>query len=203
MGRPQRVEVPQGFYHAHTRGNNRQDIYFGNWSGRLFVRELERTSRRHGWRVLAYCLMPNHYHVVFQIDERLSSGMEELNGRFARTSNRVNARMNHVFGARFTSHVIEDDDYLLAAIRYVLRNPVMSGHVKRAENWRWSSMRATLALELAPACLDTAFVLRYFGSRPQAARARFREWVNADPSTPASVPGTGEAPLRIGRAQSP
>jgi hypothetical protein len=44
MGRPARIEVPDGYYHVHMRGNDRQDIYFGNWSGRLFLRELERPS---------------------------------------------------------------------------------------------------------------------------------------------------------------
>lgn len=180
MGRAPRLEVPQGFYHVHTRGNRKQDIYFGNWSGRLFVRELERASRRHGWRILAYCLMPNHYHLVLQIDERLSKGMEGLNGRFARISNRINGRINHLFGARYTSHLIEDEEYLLNGIRYVLRNPVRSGFVKRAEDWRWSSMRPTLGLAHPPACLDTAFVLAIHGSRPHVARARFREWINSD-----------------------
>ena len=200
MAREPRIETPQGFYHAHVRGNNKQDIYFGNWSGRLFVRELERASRRHGWRVLAYCLMRNHYHLVFQIEERLSSGMKELNGRFARISNRANGRINHVFGSRFTSHPIEDEEYLLTSIRYVLRNPIRAGHVERAENWRWSSMRPTLALEHAPACLDSAFVLRFFGSKPHLARKRFREWVNAE-EAPTVTDRNRERPK--GPAQSP
>src|SRR5438552_14443256 len=46
MGRSPRIEVPDGYYHVHTRGNDRQDIYFGNWSGRLFLRELERATAR-------------------------------------------------------------------------------------------------------------------------------------------------------------
>ena len=113
-------------YHVHTRGNDRQALYFGNWSGRLFVRELERAALRHRWRILAYCLMTNHYHLVLKIDERLSAGMCELNGRFATTSNWVNKRKDHLFGRRFTSHLIEDDPYLLASVRYVLLNPVRS-----------------------------------------------------------------------------
>jgi len=76
-----------GYYHVHTRGNDRQDIYFGNWSGRLFLRELERAAVRHEWRILAYCLMQNHYHLALQLGEaRLSDGMYELNDRFAGTS---------------------------------------------------------------------------------------------------------------------
>lgn len=195
MGRPHRIEVPGGFYHVHTRGNDRQAISFGNWSGRLFAREIKRAARRHGWRILAYCLMTNHYHVVFQIDERLSAGMCELNGRFAKISNWVNKRRDHLFGARFTSHLIEDDAYLLESVRYVLLNPVRSGAVERPERWRWSSTRALLGFESAPPWLDVEFVLGYFGATPELARTRFRAFLLDGIGRPVPVPGTeGGAP---------
>jgi REP-associated tyrosine transposase len=189
MGRQPRIEFPGGYFHAHARGNDRQAIYFGNWSGRLFVRELERASRRQGWRILSHCLMPNHYHAVLQIgDAGLSRGMCELNGRFARISNWVNNRTDHVFGARFTSHVIEDDAYLLAAIRYVLLNPVRK-YGGDPRKWRWSSLRATLGLELAPACLDAGWVLGQFSSNPVTARKEFLEFIDAGRDVRV-VPGT-------------
>ena len=179
--------MPGGYYHVHVRGNDRQPIYFGNWSGRLFVRELERASQRHGWRILAYCLMPNHYHLVLQIgDAGLSRGMCELNGRFATISNWVNKRSNHLFGSRFTSHLIEDDAYLFAAVRYVVCNPCRkSGTDPR--RWRWSSMRATVGLE-HPGCLDVAWILSHFGPKPAVARRAFSEFVDAGRLAP--VPGT-------------
>jgi putative transposase len=190
MGRSARIEVAGGYYHVHTRGNDRQKIYFGNWSGRLFVRELERASRRHGWRILAYCLMPNHYHLVLQIgDGGLSRGMCELNGRVATISNWVNKRSDHLFGRRFTSHLIEDEEYLMAACRYVLLNPVRkSGTDPR--NWRWSSMRPTLGLDHPPACLDVSWILGHFGSTPQKARTVFSDFVDSGRDL-TSVPGTG------------
>jgi putative transposase len=198
MGRPPRIQVPGGFYHVHTRGNDQQAITFGNWSGRLFVRELKRAARRHGWRILAYCLMTNHYHVVFQIDERLSAGMCELNGRFATISNWVNKRRDHLFGRRFTSHLIEDDDYLLESVRYVLLNPVRSAAgVKRPEHWRWSSARATLGLDPAPAWLDVEFVLGYFGATPERARPRFYEFLLDGIGRPLTVPGTDRRAVQL------
>jgi putative transposase len=190
MGRPPRIQVPDGFYHVHTRGNDQQAIFFGNWSGRLLVREIKRAARRHGWRILAYCLMTNHYHVVFQIDERLSAGMCELNGRFATISNWVNKRRDHLFGRRFTSHLIEDDAYLLESVRYVLLNPVRSAGVTRPEHWRWSSTRAMLGLEPAPAWLDVDFVLGYFGATPETARRRFYAFLLEGIGRPLTVPGT-------------
>ncbi|MFL5925955.1 MAG: transposase [Gaiellaceae bacterium] len=177
MGRPLRIIVPGAYYHVHTRGNDGQAIYFGNWSGRLFVRELVRASLRHGWRIVAYCLMPNHYHLVLQVDEReLSDGMCELNSRFATKSNWRNKRSNHLFGARFTSHHIEDDAYLFAACRYVLLNPVRKTGMN-PRRWRWSSMRATVGVDPAPACLDVPWILGHFGSGPGAARTRFNDFV--------------------------
>jgi putative transposase len=189
MGRPPRIEIPGAYYHVHTRGNDGQAIYFGNWSGRLFVRELVRTSRRHGWRILAYCLMPNHYHLVLQInDAGLSDGMCELNGRFASISNWVNKRRSHLFGGRFKSHLIEDERYLMAATRYVLLNPYRkSGNDPR--NWRWSSMRATMGLVLPPSCVDVGWILSHFGANPARARKAFGEFV--DEGRPVRlVPGT-------------
>jgi REP element-mobilizing transposase RayT len=198
MGRPPRIQVPGGFYHVHTRGNDQQAISFGNWSGRLFVREVKRAARRHGWRILAYCLMTNHYHVVFQIDDRLSAGMCELNGRFARISNWVNKRKDHLFGRRFTSHLIEDDAYLLESVRYTLLNPVRSAGVKAPEQWRWSSTRAMLGLDPAPAWLDVEFVLGYFGATPEAARRRFYAFLLEGIGRPLTVPDATEGrPLTV------
>jgi REP element-mobilizing transposase RayT len=177
MGRHQRIETPDGFYHLHTRGNAGRPIYFGNWSGRLFVRELTRASLRHGWRVLAYCLMVNHYHLVVQIRDDLSNAMCEFNGRFARATNRINDCTDHVFGQRFVDHLIGDEAYLLTSCRYVLLNPVRKyGNDPIA--WRWSSYRATLGLAHSPGCLDVGFVLEQFGGRPNEARRRFRAFVD-------------------------
>ena len=195
MGRQPRIEVPDGWYHVHTRGNDRQDIYFGNWSGRLFVRELERASRRYAWRVLAYCLMPNHYHAVLQITDELSQGMCELNSRFSAISNWVNKRKNHLFGERFTSHPIEEESYLLESVRYVLLNPVRArGSIERAQDWRWSSMRPTLGLEHPPACLDVGFLLEHFGRSPPRARAAFRAFVASGVVDPVPTPSTATWP---------
>jgi REP-associated tyrosine transposase len=182
--------VPGAYYHVHTRGNDRGRIYFGNWSGRLFVRELERAALRYGWRILAHCLMENHYHFVAQIGEAgLSRGMCELNTRIAQTSNWRNKRTDHLFGKRFSSWIVEDDRYLFEVLRYVLLNPVRAGRVEDPRDYRWSSMRATLGLEHPPSFLDVGFVLGHFGRLPRA-RTAFAEFVDAGLGRPRPVPGT-------------
>jgi putative transposase len=193
MARRPRIEIPGASYHVTSRGNDRQRIYFGNWSGRLFVRELERAALRYGWRVFAYCLMTNHYHVVLQIDERgLSDGMCELNGRFARVSNWVNRRTDHLFGKRFYDRVIETDEHWQEACRYVLLNPVRGETGCRdPRQWRWSSLRPTLGLEHPPACLDVGEVLARFGRTPRTGRDQLWRFVRDGMAT-TPVPGTDE-----------
>ena len=192
MARRPRIEISGATYHVTTRGNDRQRIYFGNWSGRLFVRELDRAALRYGWRVFAYCLMTNHYHVVLEIGERgLSHGMCELNGRFARATNWVNRRNDHVFGKRFYDRVVETDDDWAQVCRYVFLNPMRSDTgCPDPRQWRWSSLRPTLGLEHAPASLDVGEVLGRFGRTPARGRKALWQFVRAGLAPPL-VPGTG------------
>src|SRR3954453_11243442 len=206
MGRPHRIEVPGGYYHVHTRGNDRQAIFFGNWSGRLFVRELERATRRHGWRILAWCLMTNHYHLVPQIGGAgLSNGMRELNGRFAIQLNLVNKPINHLFGQRFKAHLIEQDGHLLESSRYKLLNPVRAHAIGEPSHWRFSSMRAMVGLEPVPPWLDVDWVLSHFGASPEPARRVFLRFVadgigEPPPPVPGTVPAArGRPPTRESR----
>lgn len=179
MGRPRHVEEPNAIFHVTTRGNDRRDIFFGDWSGRLFVDELERASRRYGWRVIAYCLMTNHHHLVVRLPEPgLAAGMCELNGRFARMTNKQLARTDHVFGRRYWREEILTVDHLFEACRYVLNNPVdVIPGVADPTDWAWSSARATLGASHPPPFLDAAYILNEFSDDPVAARAGFAEFL--------------------------
>jgi putative transposase len=200
VARRPRIEIPGASYHVTMRGNDRQRIYFGNWSGRLFVRELDRAARRYGWRVFAYCLMTNHHHVVLQIGDRgFSHGMGELNGRFARATNLVTRRTDHLFGKRFFDRLIDDDGHWEEACRYVLLNPVRSQTgCDDPRRWRWSSLRATLGLDHPPACLDVGEVLARFGREPRSARDELWRFIREGMAAPPSVPGTDGTALSPG-----
>jgi putative transposase len=146
-----RIEVPYGYYHVVTRGNNKRRIYEDEHDREKFLVLLERIARRYGWLFYAYCLMGSHYHLVMQIAEvGLSRGMCELNTAYAVTYNLRHNQINHLFGRRFWSELITTDAYLLGACRYVVQNPVRAGLCATCGDWTWSSYRATIG-DAAPA----------------------------------------------------
>jgi REP element-mobilizing transposase RayT len=175
-----RIEVPGGFYHVCTRGNDRQAIFLSDLDRSLFLLLLKRAARRFGWTIYAYCLMTNHYHLLVQLGNAgFSKGMCELNGGYALTFNGRHGRSNHVFGRRFWSDLIETDSHLLAASRYIVLNPVRAGLRRKPEDWPWSSYRASAGLEHAPGFLAVGELLRLFARNPEVARHDYRSYVSA------------------------
>jgi REP element-mobilizing transposase RayT len=122
--RPRRELPHEGTYHVTTRGVARTATFRDADDYRRFLRLLAREVDRHDWRVHAFCLMPNHYHLVVETQLwRLSDGLQRLNGAYAQTFNRRHKRWGHLFGDRFASWVVEDDDHLRARSTTCFRTP--------------------------------------------------------------------------------
>jgi REP element-mobilizing transposase RayT len=172
-----RIEVPYGYYHVVTRGNNRQAIYVDDRDRERFLTLLGRVARRYGWLFHAYCLMGNHYHLVLQIAEAgLSRGMCELNTGHAITFNLRHGKVNHLFGRRFWSELITTDAYMLDACRYVLQNPIRAGICATCDEWKWSSYRATVGTAPAEPFLAVKATLDFVASGSHDQVARFRAY---------------------------
>jgi putative transposase len=177
MAYKHRDESP-GVHHITCRGNNKRSIFEDDDDRNCFLRMVARVALRYGWKLHAYCLMRNHYHLVIEIDERgMSRGFCELHTGYARTYNKRHGRVNHLFGKRYWSGRLDDDASLINACRYVVRNPVRAGLVDEPAAWRWSSYRATVGLALADVPLSTNELLTAFGRRRGGAVARFRDFV--------------------------
>ena len=180
MARPLRLEFSGALYHVTSRGNAKADIYVEDADRRIFLRILGSTIRRYRWVLHAFCLMGNHYHLLLETPQpNLSRGMRQLNGVYTQCFNRRHHRVGHVFQGRFTAILVERDTYLLELARYVPLNPVRAGFVTSAEQWPWSSYRASAGLEPAPPWLSLAAVLECFSPDPNRAALRFREFVCA------------------------
>jgi putative transposase len=144
-----------------------------------FLGCLERVVRRHRLACLAYCLMPNHVHLVVQtLDGGLSNAMKALNGRYALRFNRRYTSDAHLFKNRFGAVRQDDDEQFHWTIRYVLRNPVESGRCAELGDWPWSSYRASVGDVAPPRFLALRELLAYYGDTPRVAMRRFAESVD-------------------------
>jgi putative transposase len=130
--------------------------------------------------------MTNHYHLAVRTAEpNLAAGMHRLNALAAQRFNRRHGRVGHLFQGRYKARLLQDGDRLLAAIRYVVRNPVRAGLCERAEQWRWSSQPAILGL-VPPGRVRIDEVLCLFHSDRSTARNLYREFTDGeDDQTPA------------------
>jgi REP element-mobilizing transposase RayT len=145
MPRVPRSLLPDGYFHVTTRGVAKSAIYRDDADRRFFLRLILLTRKRYDWSFYALCLMDNHYHLVVDTPrERLSLGMQELNGTYAQAFNRKYRRWGHLFGDRFASRVVRDEQHLINVCAYVVQNPVRAGLCDRAVEWPWSHSRFEL-----------------------------------------------------------
>ena len=179
MPRPLRALVPGGIYHVTARGNRRQGTYLDDQDHRLFLALFESVTRRLRWETYAYCLMPNHYHLVLMTPEPdLSQGIQLVNGVYAQWFNRRHGFSGHLFQGRFHSVFVTSDYHLLELSRYLAQNPVRAGLCGSPSDWPWSSCRAVLGLARAPGFLVVERVLEHFGTDPDRARRAFHNFVH-------------------------
>jgi putative transposase len=177
---PLREIDPRGLVHVMSRGNFRQETFLDDIHYRRYVRLLERVAARWLWAVLDWCLIPNHFHLLIQLNRGgLSEGMRELNGGFSRWSNARTGRTGtgHLWKNRFKAVEIVEEGHFWEVIRYIPNNPVGPGLVARPEDWPWSGYRATVGLERPHPFHRPVELLRYFGARPQIAVVRYERFV--------------------------
>ncbi len=142
MPRHARQLSDSGIYHVMLRGVNRDAIFLEDDDFERFLQILAITKEVSGCKVLAYCLMTNHVHlVVCTMGEPIAIVMKRLGIRYAAWFNRKYGRVGHLFQDRFRSLPVETDEYFLTLLRYVWANPVEAHLVGRPEDYRWSSRR--------------------------------------------------------------
>ena len=134
-----RIEIAGATYHVIARGVDRRRIFSDDEDYETYTRLLGAVVKRQGWRLLAYCLMPNHVHLVLETPTtNLANGMQWLHGRYARLFNRRHKRRGHLFEARYLSPLVADDQ-LPRTVAYVAMNPVKAALCRTSDEWEWSS----------------------------------------------------------------
>ena len=143
MPRTARASVGGLCYHVINRGNARAEVFHTPTDYTAFRQLLGEAVERVGMRILAYCLMPNHFHLALwpRRDGELSQFMQWLLTAHVRRYHAVYHSSGHVWQGRYKAFPIQADAHLLTVLRYIERNPLRAGLVTRANDWRWSSAR--------------------------------------------------------------
>jgi len=178
MVRPLRLEFPGALYHVTARGNARENIYLCDEDRIRFLKFLEEEVRQQGWILYAYCLMDNHYHLLFETPlPNLCKGMQRFNGRYTQYFNRKHQRVGHVFQGRYKSILVEKESHLLELCRYMVLNPVRAKMVATPGDWRWSSYEETCAPPTHYSWLSVVAVQSQFAESVDEAIKFYREFV--------------------------
>lgn len=164
MGRPLRTAVGGLVYHVLNRANARIRLFEKAGDYEAFEQVMAEARERVPMRILSYCLMPNHWHMVLwpREDGELSDFIRWLTLTHTQRwhAHHHSAGSGHLYQGRFKSFVIQTDEHLLTVCRYVERNALRAKLVQRAEDWRWSGLwrrqfgdteaRALLSVWLVP-----------------------------------------------------
>lgn len=178
MTRPLRLEFHGAVYHLTARGDQREDIFLDDADRLIFLDLLAKEVHQQHWRLYAYCLMSNHYHLLIETPEgNLVNGMRRLNGVYTQVFNRRHGRVGHVLQGRYKSILVDKDAYLLELARYIVLNPVRAGMAQRVEDWPWSSYAITASKRESPGWLDAEWIVKQFGTDSSAARQAYRRFV--------------------------
>jgi putative transposase len=145
MARLSRIVAPDVPHHVTQRGNRRQLLFTEPGDYALYRDLLAERCKRNGVSCWAYCLMPNHVHLILAPTTRegLSRGVGEAHRRYTAFVNARARETGHLFQGRFGC-VAMDEAHMLDAVRYLAFNPVRAGFCETPGEWEWSSVRAHL-----------------------------------------------------------
>jgi len=184
MPRTARAAIGGICYHVINRGNGRAKVFHADGDYRYFVDLLGEAVARHDMRLLAYCLMPNHFHLLLwpRADGDLSRFMQWLMTAHVRPYHAVHRTSGHLWQGRFKAFPIQEDGHLLNVMRYVEANALRARLVRRAEAWPWSSLRVRregdISMHDGPVPLPTDWLAIVNSAAPPDELTRLRDSVN-------------------------
>jgi len=185
MSRPLRIQYPDAYYHVTCRGNEQRKIFRDAEDRKEFFRLLTRSAEIYEARVLAYALMPNHFHLLICTPKgNLSEFMRHFNISYTGSFNRKYKRSGHLYQGRYKAFLIDKDNYLLEVSRYIHLNPL---HMKSRESFdqRWQDLLTSEATSLPGYLnkknrkdfLDYNTILDYFGTEGAKSSRGYKRFV--------------------------
>jgi len=153
------------FYHVIVRGNQRQKTFWEKRDYQAYLERLTRYRKKFAVTYYAYCLMPNHVHLLVEgSKEPLSKFMQGLQQAYTQYFNRRHNKVGHLFQGRYHAIICEKDEYLLALVRYIHLNPVRTKLVQRPEQYLYTG-HAEYSGSKGAEVIDSALVLNMLGGK--------------------------------------
>jgi REP element-mobilizing transposase RayT len=157
--------APGVLYHVIVRGNQRQKTFLSDTDYQAYLERLGRYRQRLDVIVYAYCLMPNHVHLLVETrSEPLSKFMQGLQQSYTQYFNRAHHKVGHLFQGRYKAIVCDKDEYLLTLLRYIHLNPVRAKIVQKPEQYKYSGHGAYVDAQKT-GIIDPRPVLQMLGGR--------------------------------------
>lgn len=180
MSRPLRIEYPDAWYHVMNRGRRSEKVFFDKDDYQAFIQVLIESTEMWNLRISAYCLMPNHYHLLVQTpDANIARCMRHINGVYTQRFNVRHRSEGQLFKGRYKSILVSADAYLLQLVRYIHRNPVKAGLADNPEAYPWSSHNAYLSAAKRWDWLSKAFIYSLLTENRQRGIYHYRKFMAA------------------------
>ena len=175
-----KLNYPKLIYHITQRAAGKEPLFLEKDDYLAMLVLMKEICKTHNINMHAFCLMPNHIHLLLSLNEpNLSQSMRNLFSRYAQRFNKKYERKGHLFAGPFRQSVCLDDAYILAASLYIHLNPVKAGLASSPTRYRWSSVRLYCSNSVVESFVDPAFVLGLIGeglsNDNSVAKKRYKE----------------------------
>ena len=172
-----RLASVTGIYHVMIRGVNKQDIFWDEEDRKKFLSNLKTTKEKYMYQLYAYCLMPNHVHLLIKHKEKdiLAKIMQSLSVRYSIHINKKYDRVGHLFQGRYLSKAVNTNAQVLRVQRYVHQNPEKAG-IEKMSKYAWSSYNQYMKDDSG--IVDTKYVLNLLAEDTKSAKEAFCNYNN-------------------------
>ena len=172
----QKLNAPNVVSHVTQRAAGKEPLFMENSDYLFMIGCLKKIASNYSLRVYAFCLMPNHVHLLLSPTEsNLYDAMRDLFSRYAMKFNKKYERKGHLFGGPYRQAVCLDDSYLLAASLYIHLNPVKAGLSADPLAYRWSSCRLYYEDNAPKSFIDPDFILGLLSENKISSKERYRD----------------------------
>ncbi|NLD48980.1 MAG: transposase [Clostridiaceae bacterium] len=177
MPRRARLLSESGIYHIMVRGNEKKEIFVDDEDRARSLEIIMDKAYQEEVQILSYCLMSNHIHLlVMQKNAQIGRFMKRVEVSYAYYFNKKHGRIGHLFQDRYKSETIDSNEHLLAAVRYIHKNPVKAGIVKSEGDYEWSSFNAYTRDNTLLPSVNIEYILGMFAKERKRAIKLFKEF---------------------------